>query len=214
MRLSSQSSQFIFNLPSDFIPPTLSDSYQKILEKNWIQYENVVDYLNSTIKSINFPGLSFEMPKQILPRGKERQFKPAKNVQDLTTTKDLTVTFRSVDSDLNYWIIFDIMTKHYLDNDNPFVKPFTLTCVDIHRDAIYNIRFYEIIIKNIQEINFNYTQQKVMPKDFTMQFHFNFFDIEFLLDERKILEDGDIPQIINKQDNSDNFLVGHWRKKG
>lgn len=213
MRLSSQSSQFLFNLPSDFIPPTLSDSYQKILEKNWIQYENVVDYLNSTIKSVNFPGLSIEMPKQILPRGKERQFKPSKNVQDIITTRDLTVTFRSVDSDLNYWIIFDIMTKHYLDNDNQFVKPFTLTCVDIHRDAIYNIRFYEIIIKSLQEINFNYTQQKVAPKDFTMQFHFNFFDIEFLLDERKILEDGDIPQIINKQDNDDNFLVGHWRKK-
>jgi hypothetical protein len=153
------------------------------------------------------------MPKQILPRGKERQFKPAKNVQDLTTTKDLTVTFRSVDSDLNYWIIFDIMTKHYLDNDNQFVKPFTITCVDIHRDAIYNIRFFEIIIKNLQEINFNYTQQKVMPKDFTMQFHFNFFDVEFLLDQRKVLEEGDFPQIINTSDDSDNFLVGHWRKK-
>lgn len=214
MRLNSQSSQFIFNLPSDFIPPALSDSYQRILEKNWVQYENVVDYLNSTIKSVNFPGLSFEMPKQILPRGKERQFKPAKNVQDLTTTKDLTVTFRSVDSDLNYWIIFDIMTKHYLDNDNQFVKPFTITCVDIHRDAIYNIRFFEIIIKNLQEINFNYTQQKVMPKDFTMQFHFNFFDVEFLLDQRKVLEQGDVPQIINTSDDSDNFLVGHWRKKG
>jgi hypothetical protein len=213
MRLNSQSSQFIFNLPSDFIPPVLSDSYQRILEKNWVQYENVVDYLNSTIKSVNFPGLSFEMPKQILPRGKERQFKPAKNVQDLTTTKDLTVTFRSVDSDLNYWIIFDIMTKHYLDNDNQFVKPFTITCVDIHRDAIYNIRFFEIIIKNLQEINFNYTQQKVMPKDFTMQFHFNFFDVEFLLDQRKVLEQGDVPQIINTSDDSDNFLVGHWRKK-
>ena len=213
MRINSQASSFIFNLPSDFIPPALSDSYQRILEKNWVQYENVVDYLNSTIKSVNFPGLSFEMPKQILPRGKERQFKPAKNVQDLTTTKDLTVTFRSVDSDLNYWIIFDIMTKHYLDNDNQFVKPFTITCVDIHRDAIYNIRFFEIIIKNLQEINFNYTQQKVMPKDFTMQFHFNFFDVEFLLDQRKVLEQGDVPQIINTSDDSDNFLVGHWRKK-
>ena len=214
MRLSSQSSQFIFNLPGDFLKPETINTYQPILEKNWVQYENVIDYLNSTIKSVNFPGLSFEMPKQIVMRGKERQFKPAKNVQDLTTTKDLTVTFRSVDSDLNYWIIFDIMTKHYLDNDNQFVKPFTITCVDIHRDAIYNIRFFEIIIKNLQEINFNYTQQKVMPKDFTMQFHFNFFDVEFLLDQRKILEQGDVPQIINTSDDSDNFLVGHWRKKG
>ena len=81
MRLSSQSSQFIFNLPGDFLKPETINTYQPILEKNWVQYENVIDYLNSTIKQVNFPGISFDMPKQILMRGKERQFKPAKNVQ-------------------------------------------------------------------------------------------------------------------------------------
>ena len=121
MRLSSQSSQFVFNLPSDFLKPELIDNYRPILEKNWVQYENIIDYINSTIKSINFPGISFELPKQVLPRGKQRQYKPAINVQDLTTTKDLTITFRSVDSDLNYWLLFDILTKHYLDLENPFV---------------------------------------------------------------------------------------------
>jgi hypothetical protein len=50
MRLSSQASQFIFNLPSDFLPPETIDSYGPILEKNWIQYEDVIAYLNSTIK--------------------------------------------------------------------------------------------------------------------------------------------------------------------
>lgn len=213
MRINSQSSQFVFNLPGDFIPPLLVDSYQRILEKNYVQYENVIDYLNSTIKSVNFPGISFEMPKQILPRGKERQYKPAKAVQDITSTHDLTVTFRSVDSDLNYWILFDIITKHYLDTENQHVNPFTITCVDIHRDAIYVIRFYEIILKSLQENTFNYTQQKVTPKDFTIQFHFNFYDIEFLLDERKVLETNDIPQIVDNYNLNDNFLVGHWKKK-
>ena len=163
---------------------------------------------------INFPGISFENNKQILPRGKERQFKPAKSVQDIATTHDLTITFRSVDSDLNYWLMFDLITKHYLDTENSFVKPLTITCVDIHRDAIYVIRFYEIIVKSLQENSFNYSQQKVTAKDFTMTFHFNFYDIEFLLDKTKVLETNNIPQIINNFNVNDNFLVAHWKKKG
>jgi hypothetical protein len=198
MRLSSQGSQFIFNLPSDFIKQEVINTYTPILEKNWVQYENVIDYINSTIKSVNFPGIGFDMPKQINMRGKERQFKPAKNVQDITTTHELTVTFRSVDSDLNYWLMFDILNKHYLDVDNSWVNPFTITCVDIHRDAIYVIRFYEIILKGLSENTFNYSQQKVNAKEFTMTFHFNFYDIEFLLDKSKVLELGSLPTIIQR----------------
>jgi hypothetical protein len=198
MRLSSQSSQFIFNLPGDFLKPETINTYQPILEKNWVQYENVIDYLNSTIKSVNFPGISFDMPKQILMRGKERQFKPSKNVQDITTTHELTITFRSVDSDLNYWLMFDLLSKHYMDVENAFLNPFTITCVDIHRDALYVIRFYEIILKSLSENTFNYSQQKVTSKDFTLVFHFNFYDIEFLLDKSKVLELGFVPQIIQR----------------
>ena len=198
MRLSSQGSQFIFNLPSDFIKQEVINTYTPILEKNWVQYENVIDYINSTIKAVNFPGIGFDMPKQTNMRGKERQFKPAKNVQDITTTHELTVTFRSVDSDLNYWLVFDILTKHYLDVDNAWVNPFTITCVDIHRDAIYVIRFYEIILKGLSDNTFNCSQQKVNAKEFTLTFHFNFYDIEFLLDKSKVLELGSLPSIIQR----------------
>ena len=198
MRLSSQPSSFVFNLPQDFIKPEIINTYQPILEKNWVQYENVIDYLNSTIKSVNFPGISFDMPKQILMRGKERQFKPAKNVQDITTTHELTITFRSVDSDLNYWLMFDLISKHYMDVENSFLNPFTITCVDIHRDALYVIRFYEIILKSLSDNTFNYSQQKVTSKDFTLAFHFNFYDIEFVLDKSKVLELGALPQITQR----------------
>ena len=196
MRLSSQSSQFIFNQPANFLPNEVIETYTPILEKNWVQYDNVIDYINSTIKQVSFPGISFDMPMQIRMRGKERNFKPAKNVQDITTTHDLSITFRSVDSDLNYWLLFDIITKHYLDTENAFIGPFTITCVDIHRDAIYVIKFYEIILKSLSEINFNYSQQKVNAKDFTMAFHFNFYDIEFLLNKKKVLEVGEVPSIV------------------
>lgn len=198
MRINSQSSQFIFNLPSDFLPRQIVESYNPILEKNWIQYEDIISYLNSTIKTVNFPGISFEMPKQMMIRGKERQYKPAKNPQDITTTHDLTVTFRSVDSDLNYWLMFDIITKHYLDVTNQYVYPFSITCVDIHRDAIYIIRFYEIILKAMSENTFNYSMQKVASKEFTITFHFNFYDIEFLLDQSKVISLKETPIIIQR----------------
>jgi hypothetical protein len=185
-------------MPQNFLKPEILQTYVPVLEKNWVQYENVIDYINSTIKGVNFPGISFDMPKQITVRGKERYFKPAKNIQDIITTHELTVTFRSVDSDLNYWLMFDILSKHYLDTDNAFLDPFTITSVDIHRDAIYVIRFYELILKGQSDNTFNYSQQKVNAKEFTVTFHFNFYDIEFLLDKSKILELGNIPAIIQK----------------
>jgi hypothetical protein len=198
MRLSSQGSQFAFNLPPNLIPNEIIQTYKPILDKNWIQYENVIDYLNSTIKSVDFPGISFNRPKQNLIRGKERFYKPATNIQDIVSSRDLVVTFASVDADINYWIVFDIISKNYLDVENMYVKPFTITALDIHRDGIYRIVFSEIILHNISNNKFDYAQQKVSSKEFTMTFSFNFYDIEFLMDKSKVLELGEVPTIIQK----------------
>lgn len=198
MRLSSQSSQFLFNLPSSFLPNEIIESYQPLLEKNWIQYENVIDYLNSTILSVNFPGISFDMPTQIRMRGKKRNFKPSTNPQDIVTTRELQVTFRSVDSYLNYWLMFDIINKHYIDVENSFVTPFTITSLDAGRDAVYVIKFFEIILRSLSDVNLSYSQQSVTAKEFTLTFNFNFYDIEFLLDKSKVLETNNVPSIIQK----------------
>lgn len=198
MRLSSQSSQFVFNLPSDFLPQEILDTYTPILEKNWIQYENVLDYLNSTIKSVSYPGLSIETPSQTLIRGKQRVYKPAKNINDIVTTHDITVDFRSVDADLNYWLAYDIFAKHYLDVINLYINPFMITVVDIWRDAIYRVKFMEIIAVSLSDNKFDYSSQKTNAKDFTMTFRFNFTELEFLLNKSKVLELSELPTIIQK----------------
>ncbi len=199
MRLDSQSSQFVFNMNSSILTPEVLQTYTPFLEKNWIQYDNVIDYINSTIKSVSFPGISFDMPKQNLMRGKTRNFKPAINIQDITTTRQLTITFRSVDSDFNYWLLFDMISKNYLNTDSNFIdSPFTITCLDIHRDAIYVIRFYELIFNSLGDNTFNYSSQKIQPKDFTLTVNFNFYDVEFLGNKSKVLELSNIPTIIQK----------------
>jgi hypothetical protein len=198
MRLSSQGSQFLFNLPSDFLPQEIINTYSPILEKNWIQYENVIDYLNSTIKSVNYPGLSITTPEQRLIRGKVRAYKPSTNVQDILASHELAVVFRSVDADLNYWLAYDLFSKHYLDVTNMYIKPFMITAVDIWRDAIYRIKFMELIAISLSDNTFDYSQQKTNAKEFTMTFKFNFTDVEFLLNKSKVLETTNIPVIIQK----------------
>jgi len=185
-------------LPSDFLPQEIINTYSPILEKNWIQYENVIDYLNSTIKSVNYPGLSITTPEQRLIRGKVRAYKPSTNVQDILTSHELAVVFRSVDADLNYWLAYDIFTKHYLDVTNMYIKPFMITAVDIWRDAIYRIKFMELIAISLSDNTFDYSQQKTNAKEFTMTFKFNFTDVEFLLNKSKVLETTNIPVIIQK----------------
>lgn len=188
MRISSQSSQFVFNLASDILKQEIINTYTPLLEKNWIQYDNVIDYLNSTIKAVNFTGISIDMPKQNIIRGKEIYYKPAKNAQDIISSRQLNVTFASVDSDLNYWLLFDIIYKNYLDTENMYVNPFTITCLDIHRDAIYTIIFKQIIFTNLSDNTFDYSQQKVNSKEFTMTFNFNFYEVDFHLNNTKVLE--------------------------
>lgn len=200
MRLNSQSNQFIFNLPTDFVPKEISTTYEPILEKNWSQYDNIVDYLNSTIKSVSFPGISIDTPEQHLIRGKTRNYYPAKNVNDIFTTHELPITFASVDSDLNYWIMTDILMKHYLNVYDLYINPLVMDVIDIHRDVIYSIKFFEIIGISISDITFDYSQQKVNQKEFTVTFKFNFIDIEFNLNKSKVLgimNDGNV-KIINK----------------
>lgn len=199
MRLSSLGSSFVFNIPSDFLPQEVINKYNPILEKNWIQYENVLDYLNSTIKTVDLPGLSIDTPEQTIVRGKKINYKPAKNVNDIVTAREFTATMRSVDSDLNYWIMYDIFMKHYLDVYHTHQKPFSIMALDIHRDAIYQINFYQIIFKSMSDMKFDYSQQKIASKEFNLSFTFNFFDIDFLLDKSKVIDvSGSVPVIINR----------------
>ena len=197
MRLNSQGSQFIFNLPSDFLPSEIISTYKPVLEKNWIQYDNVLDYLNSTIKGVNFPGITVDLPEQRIMRGKSMRYSSAVNVQDIVG-HEITVKFASVDADLNYWLMFDIFTKHYLDVNNIFVKPFIITALDIWRDGIYQINFFEIVLKSLSGNDFDYSQQKINAKEFQLTFNFNFYGVEFLLGKSKVLELATVPQIIQK----------------
>ena len=182
MRIAAQNNAFIFNFPVDFIEPYLYTQFEKLLEKNFIPYDSVIDYINSTIKEIVFPSASFDNKEQVLRRGKVVGWKDSKSVFD-TFTNELDVTFRAVDSYLNYFIMLQLLLEFYLNNHKEQIPMFHLEILDKDGGLIYTIVFEEVLLKSIGEIRLGYQMYDVGEKTFTITFRYNFIGIRWELND-------------------------------
>jgi len=182
MRLNAASNAFIFNLPTDFIEPYLYTQFKKLMEKNFIPYDSVIEYINSCILEVVFPSAQFENKEQILRRGKVVGWKDSKSVFD-TFTNEIDITFRSVDSYLNYFILLQILVEFYLNNDKNYIPMFNLEILDKDGDLIYTILFEEVLLKSIGELRLGYNQYDISEKTFTITFRYNFLDIRWNLND-------------------------------
>lgn len=192
MRLTSQNNQFVCSLPRDFINKKVVEIYKTFIDKVHCQYDDILDYLNSTIKGISFPGINVETPEQTIIRGKTIAYKDSKNVQDILN-KDITITFKSVDSHANYWMIYHMFIDHYLDVErdnypnNIFSPPIIMAILDWNRDALFYISFDKIQLKSISDVNFDYSDTTIEDKSFSLNFVFNFFEMEYVFTKTHIM---------------------------
>ena len=193
MRISSQNSAFIFQFPVDFISIRLYQKFQKFLDSNHVQYDNVLDYLNSTIKEIIFPGMSFENVEQRIKYGKKMPWRSATNIYD-TFQQELDITFRSVDSHTNYFMMIEILQEFYQTSQRSWIPFLTLHILDKNGDLIYTIIFKNNLLKTLSELRLTYQNQDFSEKQFTMTFRFSWLDIiyeikENIYDEAKSIFD-------------------------
>lgn len=200
MRISSQNNTFVFNLPTDFIDKRLNDQFQKLLEKNFIPYDSVIDYMNSSIKEIVFPSLSFETTEQVLKRGKKIGWKTSTSIFD-AFSNELDITFRSVDSNLNYFILLEILVEYYLNNDKKYIPMLWIDVIDKDGVKIYTIKIEEVLLKSISELRLGYQQYDISEKTFSITFRYNFIDIVWELDNSKSIFDIPIDFKNGKLDN-------------
>lgn len=174
MRISSQNNQFIFNLPENFISEDLEEQFKKLMDKNFIPYETVMDYINSTIKDIVFPSISYETAEQRLKHGKKIVWREAGNVMD-KFQGEIDVTFRSVDSHLNYFMIMECLNSFYLNKDN-YLDLITIKILDKDGDLIYTILLKDVVYKSISEIRLAYYATLFDEQTFTIQFAYNYIE--------------------------------------
>ena len=203
MRINSQNNQFIFNLPQGIITKDVEDKFQILLDKNFIPYNDVIDYINSTIKSISFPGVSYGVVEQKRYHGKNTKFREAGNVND-KFGGELDVTFRSVDSHLNYFIILEICNRFYLQDDENVIQPITIDIIDKDGDLIYTVVLRDVLLTSLSELDLSYSSSDFTEHTFSLQFTYNYIDIEWSIDRDQLVSNNifDIGQIHDPNDVS------------
>jgi hypothetical protein len=181
MRISSQNNQFIFNFPQDFVTRRLETQFQLLMDKNHIPYNDVIDYINATIKDIVFPSVSYETAEQRAYHGKKINWRESGNVMD-KFQGEIDVTFRSVDSHLNYFMVLQVLKDYYLNKKN-YLDVLSIQILDKDGDLIYTILLKEVIYKSIGELRMAYYATEFNEQTFTLQFSYNFIDIVWELNE-------------------------------
>jgi len=189
MNLGTINNQFHINLPVDFVPEELEDRYIKYLKgKNKI-YTTVKDYLDSSCKSITYPGIEFPTVsnEQNLKR-KNLKWKTVGNVYDLFDD-EITITMNDVDSKMNYLILQDILTNHYLNTSDAYDQNILLTVIDENRKALYHIQYRNVIWTGISSNTFSFSEQTIESKTFDIKFKYNYIDIKWVLDDVDIISE-------------------------
>lgn len=176
MRLSSQSNQFIFQMPVDFMAPYLYEKFQLFIDNNRMSYDNALDYINSTIKQLTFPTLTFENVTQKIYGGKTVDYKSSKNIFD-SYSHDLTITYRSVDSHTNYFMIQEMLQEFYQNTRKLYIPTFSLNILDKNGDLVYTVLFHNILLKGLSELPLQYNKQDFSDNTFTLSFSYNYLDI-------------------------------------
>ena len=189
MNLGTINNQFHINLPIDFVPEELEDRYLAYLKSKNKIYSTVKDYLDSTCKTISYPGVTFPTVtnEQNIMR-KKIKWKTVGNVYDLYD-KEMTITFNDVDSKTNYLMMQDILTNHYLNTDIAYDQNIMVTVVDENRNALYHIQYRSVIWTGITPNTFSFGEQVVESKTFDISFTYNYIDIQWVLGKVDIISD-------------------------
>jgi hypothetical protein len=180
MRLGSQNNQFRFNFPTDFISIEVEDKLKKFMDKNFIPYDKPIDYLNSTIKEIVFPSMQIEDSEQIHKFSKKVAYKSTQNIHDLNSA-ELDITFRSIDSHANYFMLRQILIEYYNNTRKYYMPEISLDILDKDGDVIYVVKFRNVLWKSESELRLAYQVQDISEQTFAMTFRFIYMDIDWML---------------------------------
>jgi hypothetical protein len=184
MILNSRASNFYFVFPKGFFPASVVEKYTPYIKQAQTPYDTLTQFMNSTIQSINFPGMALSQSSQTKYLGKKVSYKGSTPVQDMFN-QEFTVTFRMGDGFINYWIMLDTVLhfENFL-NSQVYIEDLPLRFLDNQGNILVTNTFKQIIMTSISEVQLNYTQNNPQVSTFSVGFKSNFMDIKLHTDQK------------------------------
>lgn len=214
------SDNFIFNFPSSFVPKQIEEHYKIHLRNFHKPYPTVCEYINSTIKDITVPSLSFPTVSQRNPYGKEIVYRGAISPYDLYS-REFNISMKKADYGVPYFIMQDILLYHYINIESPYIDPFTITILDEERRELFKIYLKELVPLGQSDTRLGYNLKSFNEEVYTVSFKFNFIDIEYIPHEaynnsedvieeysKRIIVHDDSILSSNNDTETDEYIIG------
>jgi hypothetical protein len=177
MILNPRLNSFYFNFPKGFFNSRVTSKYEKYIKKQPIPFDNIQQYVNSTIQSVGVPGMAIDTVEQVRPLGKRIFHKSATPVQDLFS-KEFTVNFKNVDGFINYFIMLDTVLDFLnFENPQPFIQNLPLRIMDNEGNVVISVTFLEVMFTSFSNMDLNYTNNNPQVQSFSIGFKCNYIDV-------------------------------------
>lgn len=206
LSLSPRADLFVFNFPKDFLPKEVEEKYSKILNRNKAVITTPIDYLNESIQSVSFPGMSELLAEQsmhsvehpenhnsqkgipgkrvsIEPNRTNMSYSPASVLSQLSN--EFSVTLRRNQGLYNYFMLYETIFHKALKEYAFPTKDddlFTIDILDETGTIISRLKLYQPRIDGIDGLEFSYNKLERQSETFDIKFKFNNIDFDILED--------------------------------
>lgn len=173
---------FRFQFPAKWFSDEIRAKYDPFFKTQLSAYRNIEDYLSYTVQSFSMPEISAENVIQGF-KDNDKTFKGGKSGERYFT-KEFSITFKTTDGFLNYFIMLDEFMKYYAwDTENPtFKNDLYLHILDDNGNLIVQIRFEDIVFNGVSALNLSFSNNSMDLQTFNADFKFKslYFDDEKL----------------------------------
>lgn len=181
----SNTGNFRFELPKNFIPESVEKQFMKILEKINTPFVNVNQFVSATIKNVTLPSLSQELVTQpqkylkvSLPMTRTN-FRSAQNPNSLFDNKEVSITFIAAEGWLNYFVLMNTFYYYYnFANENHYAPDFRVIIIDRNGIETMNLIFKKVIFQSLEGLSFSYSAQNENYSEFSATFNYSIMDID------------------------------------
>jgi hypothetical protein len=192
MILNSKLNQFVFRFPKGFIYSEIEEKYNFYLKRLPTPYANILDYVNATVQSVTFPGVSSDEVEQMVGRRtyvddkfltKNPQYWRQSLDLDRIIPKEFTVNLKAADGYLNYWVLFENYREFLsIPNTEDYFPDMSIMYLDREGYELLTLDFKQPLLKGISDLEMNYSVTALEFRTFSVTFKYNRFDIAIKLD--------------------------------
>lgn len=183
MILNNLSNQFIIRFPQSFFYTEIRDRWGPIVKRLKLPYENLEDFMNSSIQSIDFPAVELNTVEQAQQQFRVT-YRGGKELEPIFD-KNLTLTFKLSEGFITYWILFEQIElfMQVYQVKSPFWDPMYVSFLDHHGFELVAFSFEKIVPTSLSQFNISYATTAAEFNTFTLNLRYSRFKIKRRIDD-------------------------------